>query len=165
MTKAQVKTSAKQSASDHAGSAVPTLISLKFSLNQTPERQLYYGHLVLGTPSKSKWREAANLLNTPTKGVERFPSRFAPKQPTTPGKVDVTKPEDQTKTFSTPTRKTPFKKITAKKDAFERLAGEKGPKSGGSKNGKPREAKEAHTGDRGDCETWCNSQFLDVSAQ
>uniref|UniRef100_A0A673XVU9 Kinesin-like protein KIF14 n=1 Tax=Salmo trutta TaxID=8032 RepID=A0A673XVU9_SALTR len=47
---------------------------------------------------------------------------------TTPGKVDVTKPEDQTKTFSTPTRKTPFEKITAKKDAFERLAGKKGQK-------------------------------------
>ncbi|KAM9503582.1 kinesin-like protein KIF14 isoform 2-T2 [Salvelinus alpinus] len=80
------------------------------------------------TSSKSKSREAVNLLNTPTKGVERFPSRFAPKQPATPGKVDVTKPEDQTKTFSTPTRKTPFEKITAKKDAFERLAGKKGHK-------------------------------------
>uniref|UniRef100_A0A673XPR3 Kinesin-like protein KIF14 n=1 Tax=Salmo trutta TaxID=8032 RepID=A0A673XPR3_SALTR len=81
------------------------------------------------TSSKSQSREAVNLLlNTPTKGVERFPSRFAPKQPATPGKVDVTKPEDQTKTFSTPTRKTPFEKITAKKDAFERLAGKKGQK-------------------------------------
>ncbi|XP_041745611.1 kinesin-like protein KIF14 isoform X2 [Coregonus clupeaformis] len=80
------------------------------------------------TSSKSKSREAVNLLNTPAKGVERFPSRFVPKQPATPGKVDVTKPEDQTKTFSTPTRKTPFEKIKAKKDAFERLAGKKVPK-------------------------------------
>uniref|UniRef100_A0A4W5ME07 Kinesin-like protein KIF14 n=1 Tax=Hucho hucho TaxID=62062 RepID=A0A4W5ME07_9TELE len=80
------------------------------------------------TSSKSKSREAVNLLNTPTKGVERFPSRFVPKQPATPGKVDVTKPEDQSKTFSTPTRKTPFEKITAKKDAFERLAGKRGQK-------------------------------------
>eukprot|EP00063_Salmo_salar_P030467 XP_014005302.1 PREDICTED: kinesin-like protein KIF14 isoform X1 [Salmo salar] len=85
------------------------------------------------TSSKSQSREAVNLLNTPTKGVERFPSRFTPKQPATPGKVDVTKPEDQTKTFSTPTRKTPFEKITAKKDAFERLAGKKGQKVGAVK--------------------------------
>uniref|UniRef100_A0A673ZIF0 Kinesin-like protein KIF14 n=1 Tax=Salmo trutta TaxID=8032 RepID=A0A673ZIF0_SALTR len=53
---------------------------------------------------------------------------FAPKQPAAPGKVDVTKPEDHTRTFSTPTKKTHFEKITAKKDAFERLAGKDIPK-------------------------------------
>uniref|UniRef100_A0A8C7CY00 Kinesin-like protein KIF14 n=1 Tax=Oncorhynchus kisutch TaxID=8019 RepID=A0A8C7CY00_ONCKI len=53
---------------------------------------------------------------------------FAPKQPAAPGKVDVTKPEDHTRTFSTPTKMTPFEKITAKKDAFERLAGKEIPK-------------------------------------
>ncbi|XP_041695950.1 kinesin-like protein KIF14 [Coregonus clupeaformis] len=74
--------------------------------------------------SRSKSREVVNLLNTPTKGVKRF----APKQPATPGKVDVTKPEDHTRTFSTPTKNTPFEKITAKKDAFERLAGKEIPK-------------------------------------
>ncbi|XP_035630418.1 kinesin-like protein KIF14 [Oncorhynchus keta] len=74
--------------------------------------------------SRSKSREAVHLLNTPSKGVKLF----APKQPAAPGKVDVTKPEDHTRTFSTPTKMTPFEKITAKKDAFERLAGKEIPK-------------------------------------
>ncbi|CDQ64174.1 unnamed protein product [Oncorhynchus mykiss] len=65
-----------------------------------------------------------HLLNTPSKGVKLF----APKQPAAPGKVDVTKPEDHSRTFSTPTKMTPFEKITAKKDAFERLAGKEIPK-------------------------------------
>uniref|UniRef100_A0A8C7LGX3 Kinesin-like protein KIF14 n=1 Tax=Oncorhynchus mykiss TaxID=8022 RepID=A0A8C7LGX3_ONCMY len=74
--------------------------------------------------SRSKSREAVHLLNTPSKGVKLF----APKQPAAPGKVDVTKPEDHSRTFSTPTKMTPFEKITAKKDAFERLAGKEIPK-------------------------------------
>uniref|UniRef100_A0A4W5NP66 Kinesin-like protein KIF14 n=1 Tax=Hucho hucho TaxID=62062 RepID=A0A4W5NP66_9TELE len=74
--------------------------------------------------SRSKSREAVHLVNTPAKGVKLC----SPKQPAALGKVDVTKPEDHTRTISTPTKKTPFEKITAKKDAFERLAGKEIPK-------------------------------------
>ncbi|XP_078141760.1 kinesin-like protein KIF14 [Centroberyx gerrardi] len=97
----------------------PTSKVLTESNTRTPGSSGIFRSLSLReTASKSKARETA--------GPADPPGRLAHNK--TPSSVLGRQPDDQVKTFSTPTKKTPFEKIAARKDVFEKLAGREVPK-------------------------------------
>ncbi|KAL2090384.1 hypothetical protein ACEWY4_015072 [Coilia grayii] len=86
------------------------------------------------TVVKPPVRDSVSRTHTPAPVRERAQKFVEKPRAQMPTKTDISKPECQTNTVSTPTRTTQFSKISAKKEVFERLAGREASKSVSSKS-------------------------------